>query len=168
MDIEWDRVGGTLIWYYTICSRQAWLMARQIIPDEDDENIVIGRLLHETRYKRNIKEIDVGASKIDLIKSQDGHLIVSEVKKSSRFKKSARLQVLFYLKELKARGIDAVGELLFPEERRSEKVELTDEAYAEVSALEQSIRELVNRPAPPPPKKISMCRQCAYAEYCWS
>lgn len=143
-------------------------MARQITPDEDDENVVIGRFLHEERYPRGKKEVEVGRSKVDLVRREGGTLVVSEVKKSSRFLQSARMQVLFYLKELKERGVEAEGELLFPEERKRERVILTEEALEEVLRVEEEIRRLVNLPAPPPPKKISFCRKCAYGEYCWA
>lgn len=51
-DIE---VTGTDIWYYFICEREAWLNIHKIMPDEDDENIEIGRFIHEYRYGRNKK-----------------------------------------------------------------------------------------------------------------
>lgn len=36
-------VNGTLIWYYTVCHRQVWLMARHLTPDEQDDNVVLGK-----------------------------------------------------------------------------------------------------------------------------
>ena len=47
-------VGGTLIWYYFICKRQVWLISHQLTPDQDDTNIVIGRLIDRTSYGREI------------------------------------------------------------------------------------------------------------------
>lgn len=32
---------GVYIWYYNICKRQVWLMAHNILPDENDDNIVL-------------------------------------------------------------------------------------------------------------------------------
>ena len=40
-------VNGTLIWYYNICRREVWLMCRNIVPDQSDENIDYGRFMHE-------------------------------------------------------------------------------------------------------------------------
>lgn len=162
------RIGGTLVWYYTVCPREAWLMARQITPDEDEENVVVGRFLHENRQPRGRKEVEVGHSKLDVVRREAGTLVVSEVKKSSRSMKGARMQMLLYLRELKDRGIEAEGELVFPEERRKERVVLTDEARAEIERVVDEIRVLAAQPKPPPPKKIAACRKCAYGEYCWA
>lgn len=164
------EVNGTLIWYYYICPREVWLMARQMTPDEDDPNIEIGRFIHENRYRsgRDKKEIEVGNSKIDLVKRENGTLIVSEVKKSSRYLESSRMQLLYYLKQLRLRGMEAQGELLFPEERKKVDVTLTEDSMKTLAQAESAILDLANRPTPPPPKKIAYCRNCGYREYCWS
>lgn len=162
------HVNGTLIWYYYICPREVWLMARQVTPDEDDSNIEIGRYIHEQRYRREKKEITVGNSKMDLVKRQNGTVIVSEVKKSSKYLESSRMQLLFYLKQLYEHGIQAYGELLFPEERKKIEVVLTEESLKELQHTEEAILTLANEASPPPPKKISFCRNCGYREYCWS
>lgn len=162
------HINGTLIWYYYICPREVWLMARQITPDDDDPNIVVGRFIHEQSYRREKKEIAVAHSKIDLVKRKNGTVIVSEVKKSSRYLHSSRMQLLFYLKQLNDHGIQAEGELLFPEERKKIEVVLTEKATKELQETEETILKLANKSTPPPPKKISFCRNCGYREYCWS
>ena len=92
-------------------------MSRQLTADQDDSNLEIGRYIQETSYSRAKKEVHLGHAKIDLIRRKDGDLVVGEVKKSSRYKESSRMQLAFYLRELKQRGIIAKGELHFPEER---------------------------------------------------
>lgn len=162
------RIGGTLVWYYTICAREAWLMAHQITPDEDDEQIVIGRVLHEMRQARGAKEVEIGASKVDLLRTERGMLVLTEVKKSARAAPSARMQMLYYLKELKEHGIEAVGELVFIEDRSKETVLLTPEEETRMDTLVQELRDVLNEPVPPAPKWIRFCRNCAYIEYCWA
>lgn len=100
-------VTGTLVWYYYICHREVWLMGRQITPDEDDSNVELGRFLHQLRYGRDKKEINLGNIKIDIMRRDSEEIVIGEIKKSSRFKESARMQLGFYLKELKERGIRA-------------------------------------------------------------
>ncbi len=80
------KVNGTLIWYYMICKREVWMMARQITADQDDDNMGIGRYLHEHRYNREKKEIEVGNGKMDFVQRKDGHLIASEMKKAISYK----------------------------------------------------------------------------------
>ncbi|KIO65273.1 CRISPR-associated protein Cas4 [Caldifermentibacillus hisashii] len=161
-------ITGTDIWYYMICKREAWLMMREIAPDQEDDNIEIGRFIHEYRYERQRKELDVENIKIDRFKQKGQQIIVQEIKKSSKFLESARFQLLFYLYNLQKMGVDAKGELLFPEERRREEVILTEESIAKLKDVMEGILNLTKLPVPPEPKKIVYCRNCAYREYCWA
>ncbi len=51
------KITGTLIWYYYICKREVWLMARQIVPEQENPHIEIGRFISDTTYKRDKKQI---------------------------------------------------------------------------------------------------------------
>jgi CRISPR-associated exonuclease Cas4 len=161
-------IGGTLIWYYFICPRQVWLIAHQLTPDGEDTNIQIGRLIDETSYAREKKQLIVGSSKMDIFRAESDGLVVGEVKKSSRYRRSARMQLAFYLKELRGRGVHARGELRFPREKEIESVELTDTLIGELDKAEAHIREIVALEHPPLPARIHLCTKCAYAEFCWS
>jgi CRISPR-associated exonuclease Cas4 len=161
-------VTGTDIWYYYICPREVWMMKHQIAPDQEDEALDIGRFISETYYQRNKKEISIGNIVVDRIRKEDGQLVIGEVKKSSRYLKSAKMQLLYYLDTLREMGIDAKGELLFPEERKKETVEWTEEAKQELKQAVADIRRIARMPVPPSPKKISFCAKCAYREYCWA
>lgn len=168
LESEDIHVTGTLVWYYCICPREAWLMAHQINPDEDDPNIEYGRFLQRFSYGRERKEGAIGSSKVDTYKPASGRMVVIEAKKSSRFLRSAKMQTLFYLKQLKERGVDAEGEIRVPDERKRIPVVLTDEALKEIQELENEILDTILRDMPEPPKKIAWCRNCAYREFCWS
>lgn len=165
MDI---RITGTMIWYYYICKREVWLMIHSLEPDQSYQSLEIGRLIHENSYKRKKKEIDLGNIKIDLVGVEDGNLVLGEVKKSSSFKKSAKMQLAYYLRELKGKGYSAVGYLRFPEERKKEKVELNEELEKELERTKKRIKEIANKKVPPAPKKIKYCSKCAYEEFCWA
>ena len=119
------QITGTLIWYYYICPREVWLMSHELNPNQEDSFLEIGRLLQEDSYKREKKEIAVGNMKIDLIRKGNGRLIIGEVKKSSHFENSARMQLAFYLYRLKRYGVKAEGELLIPKEKKRISVRLT-------------------------------------------
>src|SRR5690606_29371924 len=121
------KVSGTLMWYYYICHREVWLMARHVEPESDHANLELGRFLQETAYPRNKKEVMVGHLKFDLVRKKDGQWVIGEVKKSSRYEKSAIMQLALYLYELQELGIKAQGELLFPEEKKRLAVALTPE-----------------------------------------
>jgi len=162
------RVTGSLVQAYTVCPRQAWLASRQICPDEDNVYLALGRLIDQHSYGRERKEIRLGHLCLDLIRRGKKQLVVGEVKKSSRAREAARLQLAFYLYELAAMGIEAEGELLFPEERRKERVILDESMSRQVTEIKASITALVNEEQPPPPDKKRRCSKCAYAELCWA
>lgn len=165
---EKTSIGGTLIWYYSICPREVWLMARKIIPEQKNENISLGRLVDKNSYTRDKHQISFGDNKFDFIQNRDGSIIVSEIKKSSRAEKASILQLAHYLYELEKEGYVANGVLVYPKEKKRTEVILTDvlrmeldRAYMEIeriSALEQS----------PPLVKCRYCIKCAYGDYCWS
>lgn len=162
------RVLGSLVQAYTVCPRQAWLMSRQICPDEDHIYLQLGRLIQRQSYSRERKEIHLGHLALDLVRRGGQNLVVAEVKKSSRAASAARMQLAFYLYELRQMGLEAQGELLFPEERRREPLVLTEALAAEVTALKQKIQALLLQPAPPPPARIPFCTRCAYSDFCWA
>lgn len=162
------NVTATLIWYYHICQREVWLMGRQITPDQDNSNVEIGRFIQDTRYGREKKEISFGHLRMDVLQKDHGELVVAEVKKSSKFRDSARMQLAYYLKELKDAGIEARGELRFPEEKRKETVRFDEETEAKLDRVTRDILRIVYLDLPPKPVKIPWCRNCAYAEFCWS
>lgn len=143
-------------------------MMRKIAPDQEDENVDIGRFLHEYYSKRGKEEVDIGSGKIDRVKKVGGKLIVQEIKKSSRYKESSYFQLLFYLHQLKEMGIYATGELLFTEEKTREIVELTEGNEQKLLAAIEDIQTYAKLPVPPPLKKIKFCHKCAYREYCWA
>ena len=161
-------VSGTLIWYYYICPREVWLIGHQITPDQDDANIFLGRFIQEYSYSRERKELSVGHSKMDIFRVSKDGLVIGEVKKSSKYRSSARMQLAFYLSELKERGLEARGELRFPKEKRKEDVVLDEKTEQELDRVRREILRILYLPRPPKPVKIKFCKKCAYAELCWS
>lgn len=161
-------VGGTLIWDYTICPRQVWLGAHAIFPDEDDANLVIGRFLHaQAESHQNLRPV-VGHSRFDAVVSREGEMVVVEIKKSGRALEAARMQLAFYLLELRRRGIQARGEIRVPDEHKRIPLTLSDDLAAEVERMEQAVRRLAEEPVPPPARRIPWCSRCAYHDFCWS
>jgi len=166
---EQVTVTGTLIWYYFVCTREVWLMTNQVNPDEDDANMDLGRFIHETSYLRQSqKEIIIGHVKLDILRFDQGVPVIGEVKKSSKHLRSARMQLGYYMLELKRRGLQAKGELRVPKEKKVEEVQLSSQLESDLLEAEDSIRQLAVTMVPPPAVKISLCKSCAYQELCWA
>ncbi|NLT94107.1 MAG: CRISPR-associated protein Cas4 [Clostridia bacterium] len=162
------HVTGTLVWYYYICPREVWLMARNLVPDQEDTNIDLGRFIQETTYQRDKKEVSLGNIKLDILRRENGQLVVGEVKKTSKFIKSASMQLAFYLYELKQSGIEAIGELMFPKEKKKVSIELDEALILEIEKVKKEILKILYQENPPKAKKVGYCRNCAYIEFCWS
>lgn len=161
------KINATLVWYYYICKREVWFMGRYIEPYQENIYIELGRLISKESYKREDKEIRLENIVMDISKMKDGNLIIGEVKKSSKFEKSAKMQLSYYLYILKKNGILAKGELLFPKEKKKIEVELTDDIESELESVIEKIKEIIIMEKPPKLEKTHFCRKCAYMEMCW-
>ena len=162
------KITGTYIWYYCICKREVWLLSRGISADQHDSNVDIGRFIHENSYSRDKKETDFHGMKLDIIKNDKGRLLIGEVKKSSKYMESAKMQLLLYLSELEDAGIKAEGVLMVPEEKRRESVVLNDEGKIRLNEVKKGIMGIVGNELPPSPIRIHYCKSCAYSEMCWA
>lgn len=163
------NITGTLVWYYAICPRECWLIAHQLEANQDDDLLAQGRLNTESHYERREKEITLpGGVRVDQMRREKGKLIISEVKKTSKFLPAAKLQLAYYLWVLEQEDVKAVGEVLVPEERKREVVVLEGETREELLHVMDSIRELVSQSKPPPAEWLHYCKTCAYSEFCWS
>lgn len=163
-----QAASGVLVWYYYTCHRQVWLMSREINPHQDDPLLEIGRFLQETSYPKERKSIRLENMQIDLIKRKGRDVVVGEVKKSSRYLQSARMQLIFYLDFLRDYGIYATGELLFPRERKVIPVEMSELDIGELRRAKEGIEEILRLEYPPKAEYISFCCPCAYRGFCWS
>lgn len=161
-------INGTLIWYYYICKREVWLISHGINADQENEYMEIGKHIHENAYSRQKKEIDLGNIKIDVIDNKDGSIIIQEIKKTSKYLKSATMQLLYYIYEMKESLIEAKGILLFPEEKKREYVELDEGSKKELEETIEEIYKIINLEKPLLPIRCKYCRNCAYGELCWA
>src|SRR5690625_2926450 len=98
------RVGGMLVGYYLICPRKAWLVMQGVTLEDDSEQVVLGRLIHETSYRRERKSIDLSflrddgielVGRVDWVDLSRG--VLHETKKGRAMERAHRLQLAFYL-----------------------------------------------------------------------
>lgn len=88
-------VTGTLVQGYMICKRQTWLMAHQIVPDQEHSYLEIGRLIDEKSYDRSRKKVHFDNVVLDLVRSEEGDLVVGEIKEGSKYVDSVKMQLNF-------------------------------------------------------------------------
>jgi len=99
--------------------RKLWLFSHALSMEQTSDAVSLGKLIHETSYTRHKRELSAPGMKIDLLTSQDGRLIVQEVKKSSKNLTPGRMQLAYYLWRLRDMGLKATGELVVPKRAKA-------------------------------------------------
>lgn len=137
------KINGTLINYYFHCKRQCYLFGNRINLEDNSEDVMIGRILHEIKNTSDKTEIKFENISIDKITDK----YVIEMKKSDADIEAAQMQLLYYLKILKEKGIERDGKLIFCEKNSNEKVDiikLNDENLKLLGKCESEINNLIN------------------------
>ena len=165
MTLKKSEVTGVMVQYYKVCHRELWFYIHQINMNYDNDDISIGRLIHENSYKREKKEIRLDNIVFDFVKNQD-ILTVYEIKKSSKLTIGGHYQLYFYLWTLKNANITARGEVIYPKEKKKEKIELTPEIENEITEIISGIQDISQLKTPPTPQPKPYCKRCTYFELC--
>jgi len=159
---------GTQVNYFVICPRKLWLFSKGLTMEHTSEAVALGRLIHESAYAREKKEILIDDRiRIDFTSSPG---IIHEVKKSKKMEDAHRFQLLYYLYYLKQKGVaDLKGRLHYPKLKRTEEVELTPENEAELKEILGKMKAVLKQTtAPPKLDKVSICKKCSYYEWCYT
>jgi len=157
-------VRGTQVNYYFICHRKLWFFSHNITMEKESEDVAIGKLLHESTYKRMKKEIVMDRIAIDFVEKK-GKIIIHEVKKSKKMEKAHYYQLLYYIYSLRKKGVEAEGIINYPMLRKIERVRL--ENVEEMEKILGEIQKIVEMRSPPPPERKRYCGKCSYFEMCW-
>lgn len=161
-----EEITGVMVQYFKACKRELWFFSHNINLNKFDENIKLGKQIHEESYSRKKKEISLGSLSFDLIERSD-ELKVIEVKKSSKLKEPAKYQLYYYLWALNKIGLEAKGEIAIPRENKRKKIELTQEKAKEIKNILERIQEIINKDKPPEKEKKPYCSECSYFDFCW-
>lgn len=161
------KITGTIINYYFHCKRQCYLFANRLNMEDNSEDVRIGRVLHEIKAKDE-KNTEIKFENMVLDKMTEKN--IEEFKKSDADINAARMQLLFYLKNLEDKGVQKEGKMVCQEKNKKEKIEkviLNDETRKELEICINEINELVNQSEVPKLEKRKTCSRCAYYEYCY-
>jgi CRISPR-associated exonuclease Cas4 len=163
-----SQITGTIVNYYFHCKRQCWLFANRINLEDNSEDVRMGKVLHELAdEKRGTKQTFSNTNKYDHI-TED---YVIEMKKSDSDIESAKWQLIFYLYELKNKGVVKKGKLEFTETNKQKRktmiVILDNETEEKLIDNIEKIKLLITSIIPPDAEMKSICKKCAYYEYCF-
>lgn len=168
-----QKLTGTHLNYLVVCHRKLWLYANGIQMERENENVQIGKQIGEAAFGREKKEINLDNQIVidwaEAAVGDDGVLTIHEIKKSRAVSQAHRLQMLFYLDFLRAKGVAARGVIDYPEIKQRETIELDAASEALLQSALLQVREIIDSPdAPPRLDKIAFCSKCAYFDLCYA
>ena len=159
-------ITGLMVYYYEVCKRKLWYFANEIQLEENNSNVILGKLLEENTYTRDEKKINIdGVINIDFIRSKK---ILHEIKKSNSIEPASLLQVQYYLYYLEKKGLIGLkGILDYPLLKQTVEVNLTDEDRENLDNIIIGIKEILRKESPPALEKKGICKKCAYFDLCF-
>ena len=159
-------ITGLMVYYYEVCKRKLWYFTNDIQLEENNSNVILGKLLEENTYTRDEKKINIdGVINIDFIRSKK---ILHEIKKSNSIEPASILQVQYYLYYLEKKGLVGLkGILDYPLLKQTVEVNLTDSDRENLENIIIGIKEILGKESPPILEKKNICKKCAYFDLCF-
>lgn len=159
-------ITGLMVYYYEVCKRKLWYFVNEIQLEENNSNVILGKLLEENTYTRDEKKINIdGVINIDFIRSKK---ILHEIKKSNSIEPVSLLQVQYYLYYLEKKGLIGLkGILDYPLLKQTVEVNLTDKDRENLDNIIIGIKEILRKESPPALEKNGICKKCAYFDLCF-
>ena len=160
------QISGTMFYYYFVCKRKLWFFSNGIQLEEDNEDVILGKLIDENSYSKELKHISIDNTvNIDFIKDWK---ILHEVKKQKSIEEAGIWQLKYYLYFLKIRGINIEkGILDYPKLKKREEVFLSENDEKKIKEILSEIEKITLMEKPPELEKLKICKKCAYFEYCY-
>ena len=159
-------ITGLMVYYYEVCKRKLWYFTNDIQLEENNSNVILGKLLEENTYTRDEKKINIdGIINIDFIRSKK---ILHEIKKSNSIEPASILQVQYYLYYLEKKGLVGLkGILDYPLLKQTVEVNLADSDRENLENIIIGIKEILGKESPPILEKKNICKKCAYFDLCF-
>ena len=161
-----QNITGVMIYYYFICERKLWYFINEINMEQNNELVSIGKILDETSYNREKKNIMIDNTiNIDFIKNG---AVLHEVKKTKAMEEAGIWQVKYYMYYLEKRGIPNVqAKIDFPLLREKREIILEEDDRKVLDNVIQSIEEIAKMDKPPKTIDSKICKKCAYYDLCY-
>lgn len=160
------NITGIMIYYYFVCQRRLWYFINQINMEQNSELVKIGKILDETTYTREKKQILIDNTiNIDFIKNK---AVLHEVKKTKAIEEAWIWQIKYYIYYLENKGVqDIKAKIDFPLLRETKEVILEDEDREILKNVIIHIEEIGKMDKPPEIIDSKICRKCSYFDMCY-
>lgn len=157
---------GLEVNYYFICKKKLWWFHNGIQMEQESDRVKLGKSVHESSYERRKKEITID-DKITLDWRENG--VIHEVKLTDKMEEAHEFQLLYYLFYLKRKGVENLsGRIDYPKMRQTHEVFLTEEKESQLIKALREMEKIVSSETAPQVEFMKICRNCSYAELCWS
>lgn len=160
------RVTGVMVYYYFVCKRKLWFFSNDVSMESNSELVGIGKLLDETSYNREKKNILIDETiNVDFLKDWK---IIHEVKKSRKIDEASKWQLKYYIWVLRHKGVEIEkGILDYPLLRKREEVLLDEHEEKDLMIVLEDIKNIINSKLPSDTINTGICKKCAYYELCY-
>lgn len=160
------NVTGIMIYYYFICQRRLWYFANQINMEQNSELVEIGKIIDETTYTKEKKQILIDNTiNIDFVKNG---AVLHEVKKTKSIEEAGIWQVKYYIYYLENKGVQNIkAKIDFPLLRETKEIILEDEDKKILDKVTKNIQEIIRMDKPPQIINSKICNKCSYYDLCY-
>ena len=134
--------------------------------EQNNELVSIGKILDETTYTRENKNIMIDNTiNIDFIKNG---AILHEVKKTKSIEEAGIWQVKYYIYYLEKRGIQNIkAQIDFPLLRESKEITLEQNDRKVLEKVIKNIEEIAEKEVPPKIIESRICKKCEDFDLCY-
>lgn len=134
--------------------------------EQNNELVSIGKILDETTYTREKKNIMIDNTiNVDFIKNG---AVLHEVKKTKSIEEAGIWQVKYYMYYLENRGVKNVqAKIDFPLLRETKEITLELDDRKLLDNVIKNIEELSKKEVPPQRIESKICKKCAYYDLCY-
>lgn len=161
---------GTHIAYFHLCHRKLWLFHHGIRMEHESELVAMGKFIDETTYTQRAekwKALAIEGIKIDHFDPKNK--VVREIKKSQKKEAVHIAQLKYYLFVLWRNGVEINHGLLeYPKLKITEKIQLNEADKTAIPLWEKAVETIVRKEDCPPRINQTMCKKCAYYEFCYA
>lgn len=160
------EITGVMFYYYYVCKRKLWYFYNEIAMEQNNDNVLIGKLLDENSYNRNEKHINIdNVINIDYIKDEK---VLHEIKKSRKIEEASIMQLKYYLYYLKTKGVEGItGKIDYPLIKQTLEVYLDEEDLVVIENVLQDISTIVKNKIPKDIPNNKICKSCSYYDLCY-
>ncbi len=160
------NITGVMVYYYFICERKLWYFINEINMEQNSELVSIGKILDETSYTRENKNILIDNTiNIDFIKNG---AVLHEVKKTKAIEEAGIWQVKYYMYYLEKKGIEKItAKIDFPLLRDTKEIILELKDRQVLENVIKNIEDIAQKDKPPKLMEQRICKRCAYYDLCY-